>query len=94
MQNATPVNVTTHPTAEWTGQQLREAFRFDQLPRYVLRDRDGIFGDDFREQVRDMGISEATTRKSPCHIVPAATPEGLKVYVRILPGYNPSSVWR
>jgi hypothetical protein len=37
-------NVTTHPTAEWTGRQLREAFPFDQLPRYLLRDRDAIFG--------------------------------------------------
>ena len=51
-------NVTAHPTAEWTGQQLREAFPFDQLPRYLLRDRDRIFGDDFREQVRDLGICE------------------------------------
>jgi len=51
-------NVTAHPTAEWTGQQLREAFPFDQLPRYLLRDRDRIFGDDFRGQVRDMGICE------------------------------------
>ena len=51
-------NVTAHPTAEWTGQQLREAFPFDQLPRYLLRDRDAIFGDDFREKVRDMGIRE------------------------------------
>ena len=51
-------NVTAHPTAEWTGQQLREAFPFDQLPRYLLRDRDAIFGDAFREQVRDMGICE------------------------------------
>jgi putative transposase len=51
-------NVTTHPTAEWTGQQLREAFPFDQLPRYLLRDRDAIFGDDFRKQVRGMGICE------------------------------------
>src|SRR5208337_3007399 len=51
-------NVTAHPTAEWTGQQLREAFPFDQLPRYLLRDRDAIFGLDFREQVRDMGIHE------------------------------------
>ena len=51
-------NVTAHPTAEWVGQQLREAFPFDQLPHYLLRDRDAIFGNDFREQVRDMGICE------------------------------------
>src|SRR3982074_1670475 len=51
-------NVTAHPTAEWTGQQLREAFPFDQLPRYLLRARDRIFGDDFGEQLRDMGICE------------------------------------
>jgi len=51
-------NVTAHPTAEWTGQQLREAFPFDQSPRYLLRDRDGIFGDDFRKQVHDMKIEE------------------------------------
>ena len=51
-------NVTARPTAEWVGQQLREAFSFDQLPRYLLRDRDAIFGNDFREQVQDMGICE------------------------------------
>src|SRR6266851_524146 len=51
-------NVTAHPTADWTGQQLREAFPFAQLPRYLLRDRDAIFGDDFREHVRDLGICE------------------------------------
>jgi transposase InsO family protein len=51
-------NVTAHPTAEWIGQQLREAFPFDQFPRYLLRNRDAIFGNDFREQARDMGIEE------------------------------------
>jgi putative transposase len=51
-------NVTAHPTAEWTGQQLREAFPFAPLPRYLLRDRDAIFGNHFREQVRDMSICE------------------------------------
>src|SRR6202171_6263474 len=51
-------NVTAHPTAEWTAHQLREAFRFDQVPRYLLRDRDTIFGDSFREQVQDMQIEE------------------------------------
>ena len=58
--------MTARPTAAWAGQQLREAFPFDQLPRYLLRDRDAIFGDEFREQVRDMGIQEAlSTPRSP-----------------------------
>ena len=39
--------VTAHPTAEWTAQQLRNAFPWDSAPRYLLRDRDRIFGDDF-----------------------------------------------
>ena len=51
-------NVTAHPTAEWTGQRLREAFPFDQLPRYLLRDRDAIFGDEFRQQLTHLGIQE------------------------------------
>jgi len=59
-------NVAAQPTAEWAGQQLREAFPFDQLPRYLLRDRDAIFGDEFRGQVRDMGIHEVlSTPRSP-----------------------------
>ena len=59
-------NVTAHPTAEWTRQQLREAFPFDQLPRYLLRDRDAIFGHDFREQILTMGIHEVlSTPRSP-----------------------------
>src|SRR6202022_1341987 len=49
---------TAHATAEWTAQQLREAFPFAQLPRFLLRDRDAIFGNDFREHVGDMGICE------------------------------------
>ena len=51
-------NVTAHPTAEWTAQQLREAFPFDRVPRYLLRDRDRIFGDTFRAQVDNMEIKE------------------------------------
>ena len=50
--------VTVHPTAEWTAQQLRDAFPWDTAPRYLLRDRDRIFGDDFTQQVQDMDIQE------------------------------------
>jgi transposase InsO family protein len=59
-------NVTAHPTAEWTAQQLREAFPFDQAPRYLLRDRDCIFGSEFRSEVKSMGIKEVlSTPRSP-----------------------------
>ena len=50
--------VTAHPTAEWTAQQLREAFPWNTAPRYLLRDRDRIFGADFVEQVNAMGIQQ------------------------------------
>ena len=51
-------NVTAHPTAEWTAQQLREVFPFEHIPRYLLRDRDNIFGDEFGRQVREMNMEE------------------------------------
>ena len=50
--------VTAHPTAEWTAQQLREAFPWDSAPRFLLRDRDCIFGADFTRQVKEFGIQE------------------------------------
>ena len=58
-------NVTARPTAEWTGQQLREAFPFDQISRYLLRDRDGIFGREFRTDVAAMGIEVLSTPRPP-----------------------------
>ena len=59
-------NVTAHPTAEWTAQQLREAFPFEQVPKYLLRDRDRIFGADFSQQVEDLSIEEVlSTPRSP-----------------------------
>jgi putative transposase len=53
--------VTEHPTQEWTMQQMREAFPWDQAPRYVLRDRDAIYGTDFAAITHDMGIKEVLT---------------------------------
>jgi hypothetical protein len=50
--------VTAHPTAKWTGQQLREAFPWDSAPRFLLRDRDCTFGSDFAKQVNELGIQE------------------------------------
>ena len=50
--------VTAHPTAEWTAQQLREAFPWDSAARYLLGDRDQIFGKDFVYQVKATGIKQ------------------------------------
>jgi len=51
-------NVTAHPTAEWTAQQVAEAFPFDEAPRFLIRDRDGVYGSVFRERMKNMGIEE------------------------------------
>jgi transposase InsO family protein len=53
--------VTEHPTREWTMQQMREVFPWDQAPRFVLRDRDAIYGTDFANMTRDMGMDEVLT---------------------------------
>ena len=50
--------VTAHPTVEWTAQQLRESFPWDTAPRYLLRDRHRIFGKDFVDQVKAIGIKQ------------------------------------
>ena len=51
-------NITTNPTAQWTAQQIVEAFPYDQSPGFILRDRDGTYGELFRERVKHMGIEE------------------------------------
>ena len=59
-----PFNGTSHPTAEWAAQQLREAFPLDQIPRYLLRDRARIFGSELRKNGKAMGIEEVLS--APC----------------------------
>ncbi len=51
-------NVTTNPTGQWTAQQIVEAFPYEEAPRFLLRDRDGIYGQEFRDRVEHMGIEE------------------------------------
>jgi transposase InsO family protein len=51
-------NVTEHPTAEWTAQQIVEAFPNDTAPRWLLRDRDSIYSDAFKRRVSGMAITE------------------------------------
>jgi transposase InsO family protein len=59
-------NITTNPTSQWTAQQIIEAFPYDQCPKYLIRDRDAIYGHIFQNKVKNMGINEIVTApKSP-----------------------------
>lgn len=59
-------NVTEHPIAMWTGQQMVQAFPEETVPRYLLRDQDKIYGNSFKERVSGMEIEEIlTARQSP-----------------------------
>ena len=54
-------NITEHPNAEWAAQQMVEAFPDDLAPRYLIRDRDGIYGKYFQHRVQGMGIQQVRT---------------------------------
>ncbi|HLH08005.1 MAG TPA: integrase core domain-containing protein [Terriglobales bacterium] len=50
--------VTEHPTAEWSSQQVIEAFSDRDAKRYLIRDRDSIYGQEFRNRVQSLGLNE------------------------------------
>ena len=50
--------VTAHPTAEWIANQVMEAYGWEQAPRYLIRDRDGAYGEVFIRRLRPMGIRD------------------------------------
>lgn len=53
--------VTAHPTAEWVVRQLRDAFPYDSVPRFLIRDNDSIFGESVARCIRGMGINQVLT---------------------------------
>ena len=52
------VNVTTNPTAEWIARQVTEAFPWDEAPKYLIRDRDRIYGATVTRRLQSMGIRD------------------------------------
>jgi len=54
-------DVTEHPTAVWTAQQIVETFPDESAPAYLLRDRDPVYREAFRHRARGMGIEEVLT---------------------------------
>jgi hypothetical protein len=63
------INVTSSPSAAWTANQIVQAFPWESAPRYLLRDRDGIYGSFFRHRIRNLGIKEVIiARRSPWQV--------------------------
>ncbi len=54
-------NVTERPTARWTAQQIVEAFPWDTPPKYLLRDRDGVYGAEFQGRIAGLRIAQILT---------------------------------
>src|ERR1022692_1437644 len=52
------INVTANPTAEWVARQITEAFPWNEAPRYLIRDRDRIYGSAVTRRLRSMGIRD------------------------------------
>src|SRR3974377_833688 len=50
------INVPQHPTADWIARQLTEAFPWNEVPRYLVRDRDQVYGTIVNHRLRAMGI--------------------------------------
>ena len=57
-RNLVWINVTARPTAEWVARQITEAFPWDEAPRYMIRDRDCIYGVVVTRRLRAMGIRD------------------------------------
>src|ERR1700745_955591 len=55
------INVTANPTAEWVAHQITEAFPWDEVPRYLIRDRDRIYRSVVTRRLRAMGIRDRPT---------------------------------
>jgi transposase InsO family protein len=55
------INVTAYPTADWIARQITEAFPWNEAPRYMIRDRDRIYGTVVTRRLRAMGIRDKPT---------------------------------
>jgi putative transposase len=68
--------VTAHPTAAWVWRQLVEATPWGRRPRHLIRDRDAVYGGDFRERAKALGIEPVLT--------PARAPRANAVAERVI----------
>jgi hypothetical protein len=57
--------VTAHPTAEWIANQITEACAWEQAPRYLIRDRDGAYGEVFIRRFDQWAFAIDRRRRAP-----------------------------
>lgn len=71
MFNTFVIDFFVVPTTRWTARQIVEACPWNTLPKYLLRDRDSIYGEYFQSRIQNMGINEVKTApQSPWHNPP------------------------
>ena len=64
-RNLVWINVTPHPTAQWIARQVTEAFPWAEAPRYLIRDRDRVYGAAVTHRLRSMGIRDKPIAPGP-----------------------------
>ena len=87
-------NVTEHPSAEWTAQQMVDAFPWDTAPRYLIRDRDQTYGAYFDSRVDGLGIEQVLTctpQKVDPALIARFRPAMLDCFVPVDPTTPPAS---
>jgi putative transposase len=67
------VAVTQQPAAVWLSHQVTEAFPWDTAPGYLLRDRDGSYGERFSQRVKAMGIKEVLQHRERPGKIPTSS---------------------
>ena len=68
------INVTAHPRAEWIAQQITEAFPWDEAPRYLIRDRDAVYGSVVTRRLRAMPMARRGMSRSLLNIAKRSLP--------------------
>ena len=69
--------VTAHPTAEWIANQITEACGWEQAPRYLIRDRDGAYGEVFIRRLRSTDVATFPMAKRICGTTYRLDPTGV-----------------
>jgi len=83
------LSVTDHPTADWIARQVTDAFPWDEAPDYIIRDRDGCYGQAVTKRLTAMGIRDQPILSGPDRLRPRAQSRAASHPVDA----NPAPLW-